>query len=169
MKSSPATGLRPSFELDPGQAQAADGLQRPPPIANAGRVARRPQRGAPQASPVRLHIALSQSGASSRVAWEGELDLAGQPSARSSLEQALAGLPEQLVLDLSGVSFMDCSGLRVVIEGAEHSSLQGTRLTIVPGPPAVQRLFEILDLTAVLPFAARTAAHSDATTHGETS
>lgn len=58
-----------------------------------------------------------------------------------------------MVLDLSRLSFIDSSGLHVTIELQRRAIRQNIRLVIIPGPRAVQRLFEICQLTETLPFA----------------
>jgi len=62
------------------------------------------------------------------------------------------------VLDLSALSFIDSTGIHGVIELHRRSLAQNVRLLIVPGVPTVQRPFELLGLTATLPFLAATTA-----------
>jgi anti-sigma B factor antagonist len=76
----------------------------------------------------------------------GELDIASAPE----LEQALAQIaPEQtklVVVDLRELEFMDSTGLSTIVQAHQRLSEQGCELTLVKGPPQVQRL---LDLTGV--------------------
>ena len=46
-------------------------------------------------------------------------------------------------LDLSGVEFVDSSGLRALIEAHQRFEANGASLTLVRPSPAVVRLFEI--------------------------
>jgi len=86
----------------------------------------------------------------SRVAPRGELDMTTQGELRAALErQAARG---GITLDLSGVSFIDTSGLRLILETAEAARQDGFALAVIPGPPAVQRLFEIAGATDLVPF-----------------
>jgi anti-anti-sigma factor len=57
-----------------------------------------------------------------------------------------------LTLDLSATTFIDSSGLRAVLLGKELTDEQGHGFSIIPGPPKVQRLFELTALLDVLPF-----------------
>ena len=90
-------------------------------------------------------------GARHRLALTGELDLvsAGQ------LEAAVAGLcerqVEEIVLDLSGLAFVDSTGLRAILSCWELAEGR-CRFSLIPGPRAVQRLFEVTGLLARLPF-----------------
>ena len=47
---------------------------------------------------------------------------------------------------------MDSSGVHIVIDAVQQSAEQDTCLMIVPGPPAVHRVFEICDLADRMPF-----------------
>lgn len=77
----------------------------------------------------------------------GELDLAWA----GELERAVSWLRgaghERIVIDLRDVEFMDSTGLRVLIGLQQSAEREGRRLTLVPGPRQVQRIFE---LTATL-------------------
>lgn len=72
---------------------------------------------------------------------KGELDMATADDL-SEVLRAAAGRDEPLVLDLSGVSFIDSSGLRVLLEGAELS--RGSGSLVIARPSAqVRRLLDI--------------------------
>lgn len=84
----------------------------------------------------------------------GELDLATVPRLAEATAQVVGGEVSRLVLDLGGLDFMDSSGLRHVIVEHDRAGREGYELVILPGPPAVQRVFDIARLTPHLPFAA---------------
>jgi anti-anti-sigma factor len=73
----------------------------------------------------------------------GELDIAEAHVLQHELDRLRGGELSQLTIDLSELEFVDSTGLHLLM------SLQGTcareqvALTLVPGPPAVQRLFEV--------------------------
>jgi anti-sigma B factor antagonist len=102
--------------------------------------------------PVGLRIVRGEQNSTLTVRLEGECDLAGRDQVRDAVAAALARRPGNVVLDLSRLSFIDSSGVHVVVEAAKHAASQSTSLSIVPGPPAVQRVFEICRLTEILPF-----------------
>jgi anti-sigma B factor antagonist len=84
------------------------------------------------------------------VAPRGELDVATQAELRAVLErQAASG---NVLLDLSGLRFMDTSGLRLILETAEASRRGEFEFAVVRGIPAVQRLFEVAGVTDLVPF-----------------
>ncbi len=57
------------------------------------------------------------------------------------------------MLDLSGLTFMDSTGARLVLQANARSRADSCRLTLLRGPRAVQRVFELTGLTELLPFA----------------
>jgi anti-anti-sigma factor len=83
----------------------------------------------------------------------GDFDMATTFTVEPKLERAadLEGL-RRLTLDLSGVTFLDSTGLGVVMRLASELQARGTDLEIVPGPPEVQRVFETAGLADALPF-----------------
>ncbi len=99
-----------------------------------------------------LRIVVREPGTTTTIALEGKWDIAERRAPRQALRTALERRPECLVLDLSGLSFMDSTGVHGTIEAARWSSRLNVRLVIVPGPPTVQRIFEICQLTQTLPF-----------------
>lgn len=72
---------------------------------------------------------------------EGELDMATADDL-SQLLRAAAADGGPVLLDLSGISFMDSSGLRVLLEAAELIRGSGS-LVIVHPSAQVRRLLEI--------------------------
>jgi anti-sigma B factor antagonist len=76
----------------------------------------------------------------------GEVDLAGSPRLGEALDSALA--PEApLIVDLSGVEFLDSAGLRALALAEKTAAELGGRLLIVPST-AASRVFEITALSS---------------------
>lgn len=99
-----------------------------------------------------LEIVTREQGTTITIEAAGEWDLGGAPAARQAIAGALMGRPECVVLDLSRLAFMDSSGVHAALELARRSTAQNVRLVIIPGPPAVRRVFEVTGLTERLPF-----------------
>lgn len=73
----------------------------------------------------------------------GEVDAHTAPT----LAAALGELPADVVmLDMAGVSFMDSSGLRVLMEASTRAREGGGDLVVARPSPAVARLVEISGL-----------------------
>jgi anti-sigma B factor antagonist len=86
-----------------------------------------------------------------RVVVSGELDLATASQLDQALSQALADADE-VVLDLSEVSFIDSTGLSAILGGVGTSQLNGGRLTISSAlAPQSRKLFELVGMERALP------------------
>jgi anti-anti-sigma factor len=103
--------------------------------------------------PPPFSVDVERNGAELVVRPRGELDLATVPHVAEATAQAVGGEVDRLVLDLGSLDFMDSSGLRYVIIEHDRAGREGYELVILPGPPAVQRVFDIARLTPHLPFA----------------
>ena len=75
----------------------------------------------------------------------GELDLATAPELERVLER-LASEPSAIVLDLSGVTFADCAGLRPVREALCRGGSLGRHVRLSSPRPAVRRVLELAGL-----------------------
>ena len=60
-----------------------------------------------------------------------------------------------VVFDLSALSFMDSTGLCFFLQCYAEGRQDGFTMAMLPGPPAVQRVFELTDTAERLPFIAR--------------
>ena len=82
------------------------------------------------------------------VALSGELDVAGAGLLEHELDRILADHgPSALVLDLSGLEFMDSTGLRLVVLADQRSRAENRTFAVVRGPVDVHRVFEITRMT----------------------
>jgi anti-anti-sigma factor len=88
------------------------------------------------------------------VAPHGELDMATVGAIEAELMRVRRSGADHVVLDLGGLTFMDSSGLNLVSRWVAESS-DGFRFELEPGPPAVQRVFELAAMTGRLPFRTR--------------
>jgi anti-anti-sigma factor len=99
-----------------------------------------------------LRIVVGEQGTTSTIELEGECDLNGQEPFRNAIRAVLNRRPECLVLDFSRLGFIDSTGVQVAVELTERAAGESFRLVLVPGPRAVQHVFEICGLTSLLPF-----------------
>lgn len=76
------------------------------------------------------------------VVASGEIDLTSSDRLRAELRGHLEGC-RRLVLDLRPVTFVESSGLHCILDIDLESRAVGVAFALIPGPPAVQRLFEI--------------------------
>jgi anti-anti-sigma factor len=76
------------------------------------------------------------------VRLEGDLDIASEQQATAELEQALDGA-DMLVADLRGLSFIDSTGVRVLLSVELQARERGARFGVVRGDGMVARLLEV--------------------------
>lgn len=80
------------------------------------------------------------------ISVRGELDLASVSQVSAVARVVLESKPEQVVFDLSGLEFMDSSGLRVLLEVATQVGS-----VVVPSPSlAVRRVIESAGVDQIL-------------------
>lgn len=79
----------------------------------------------------------------------GELDVVGAPELRQHVMRAVSDGLHHLVLDLSGIDFIDSFGLGVLIGALKRVRLLDGDLQLVVTEPRVRRVFELCDLDRV--------------------
>jgi len=77
----------------------------------------------------------------------GEIDIATAPQFRRELEHHLSHVPSDLRIDLSGVSFMDSSGVHALLVAVRTGHLIGARVALTGTSPQVDRLLAVVGVT----------------------
>src|SRR6266446_5860180 len=80
---------------------------------------------------------------------EGEIDLHVSPEVAASLRTMIAKKPKNLVVDLSRVTYMDSSGLAVLINAMQDIKEYGGTLTLAGISNNVRSIFETARLDQV--------------------
>lgn len=99
-----------------------------------------------------LGMSSERDGEGHIICLTGELDLAGAPAVQRELERVEATDAAAIVIDLSGLTFMDSTGVRLLLTASARSRLDAERLTLLRGPAAVQRVLELTGVERLLPF-----------------
>jgi anti-sigma B factor antagonist len=99
-----------------------------------------------------LHVESDQGLKEGYVAAVGQLDISSAPTLQVAIGKLEAQAPSLLTVDLSGLEFMDSTGLHLLLEAHQRAVEQGRRLVIVRPPAAVHRLFDITGTNRVLEF-----------------
>ena len=107
------------------------------------------QRGGPGG----LYIAVEQPSAGLIVLTPtGELDMSNGEALEEAISDARGKGVPALVLDLTGLTFMDSSGLRILLDTWNESKLAELELTlVVPKEGLVRRVLEISGCDTILP------------------
>ena len=87
------------------------------------------------------------------ICLSGELDLATAGAVDDELIRVESTDASSIVLDLSGVSFIDSTGIRMLFSAAARARTDSGRLTLRRGSAAVQRALQLSALEDQLPFA----------------
>jgi anti-sigma B factor antagonist len=90
-----------------------------------------------------LKIELWSEGDAVCVAPAGEIDLLTVSAVDDQLQRLLESGARNLVLDLRRVSFIDSSGLRLILQWNAYADDQGFAFAVIQGPPPIARVFEL--------------------------
>ena len=96
------------------------------------------------------------------LALQGEIDLHEAPRLRECVRKALERRPGVLFIDLGGVSFIDSSGLAVLVEALQEINGYGGRLALYGIHDTVATTFHIARLDQVFQIYPDQAAARDA-------
>src|SRR5437879_12417002 len=77
---------------------------------------------------------------------EGEIDLHVSPEVAESLRTMVAKKPRMVVVDLAKVTYLDSSGLAVLVEGMQNVQEYGGKFAFANVQESVQHIFEIARL-----------------------
>ncbi len=94
-------------------------------------------------------IAIGVSKRPNVLSLEGEIDLHVSPRVSISLRQMIEKKPKRLVVNLSGVTYLDSSGLAVLIEAMQNVEKYGGKFALAGMQETVRSIFEIARLDQV--------------------
>jgi len=83
------------------------------------------------------------------IPLEGEIDLHVSPRIASTVNAAVREKPGKLVIDLTKVSYIDSSGLAVLIEAMQNVERNGGKFALAGLQDNVRPIFEIARLDQV--------------------
>ncbi len=84
------------------------------------------------------------------VELRGEVDLVGFQQATPVLDPVTAGSAETVVIDLTHATFLDCSGLALLMRARRRLTSRGAELRVVCRDPMALRVMGITGLRVVL-------------------
>jgi anti-sigma B factor antagonist len=97
-----------------------------------------------------LAVERSSADGSELLVVEGEVDASTSSRLIATLNEAVMDAVQSLIVDLSGVYFMDSTGLGLLLGAYRRMKRRGRGFAIVcPGGP-VRRIFEVTDLVDTL-------------------
>ena len=96
-----------------------------------------------------LSLTTRQDGGTTVVEIAGEIDVYTAPQLRSQLLDASAAGNADLVLDMTGVTFLDSTGLGILVGARRRAVEAGGDLRLVVAHSAVLKIFRITGLDRV--------------------
>ena len=82
----------------------------------------------------------------------GDLDMSTAGKLDDAVRAAEATDAKRIVIDLSEVTFMDSTGLKLLLEAGARARANSNRLRLIRGSRRVQRVFELTKTEEILPF-----------------
>lgn len=99
-----------------------------------------------------MRTRFDQSGDRLRVSLSGELDHHYSLQVRREMDAAIdENRPRMVELDLSGLSFMDSSGIGVVLGRYKKLKAMGGQMCVVNVPAKVDKIFQMSGLYTLIP------------------
>ena len=96
-----------------------------------------------------LHVCPRDRGA---VVWaSGDVDTNVAETFQDMMLQVMRSQGPSLLLDLSGVSFMDCAALRALLLTQRRAGMRGGSVSLIAESPAVRRIIDLLGVRDVFP------------------
>jgi anti-sigma B factor antagonist len=81
----------------------------------------------------------------------GELDIATAPALERQLQNAWASDPPALVLDLQGITFIDSTGVKLILEAHQRAIAEEKPFGLRRVPRQAKRVFDLAGLTGRVP------------------
>jgi anti-sigma B factor antagonist len=101
----------------------------------------------------------SRSNGQAYVRVRGEIDLYTAPQLWETIDAAIAGAPHELVIDLSDVSFLDSTGLSVLVRAHKRLRPVDGAVIVRGAADQVYMALEVTKLTTLLTVESSTPAH----------
>ena len=98
-----------------------------------------------------LTISVTSGPAHTLVSLAGECDLHTGRQLRDALTSEVSRGARRLILDLSGLAFMDSTGMQVLLGARTVLSVRGGTLVLVSPQPVVARILELTGADQLIP------------------
>ncbi len=96
-----------------------------------------------------LTIEMEQSSDGSLIRVEGEVDLYSSPELRKAILKTTSSAKGGVAIDLSGVTYIDSSGVATLVEGLRSAGKNDTGFVLVSPSSAVMQVLELARLDSV--------------------
>jgi anti-sigma B factor antagonist len=97
-----------------------------------------------------FRVETHRTGRATTLTVLGELDLVSSPALQEEIERAIGSDTTVIVLDLRRLSFMDSTGLHVLVKAQQRAHEAGRRFVLTKGGEQVQRLLDLTGITELM-------------------
>ena len=98
-----------------------------------------------------MGIIVTGQGGAVTITLSGEIDHHGARAIMNELEDAVANrVPRELTLDLSGISFMDSSGIAVLLRTHRHMRQLGGTMRVTAIPAQSRRVLDAAGMGRII-------------------
>lgn len=98
---------------------------------------------------MQLNLAVENHGDHAMIQVGGEIDMATSRQLQTVLVDLVDRGFHQLIVDLEQVSFLDCTGIGMLVDARRRVREHGGSLTLVRPTPSVQRVLALTGMTTV--------------------
>ena len=107
--------------------------------------------GSSGTTPLTIDV-IDEGPSQARVRLGGQLDLTNVQKFDAEVHEQEARRLKQLVVDLSGLRFVDSAGIASLLRLTERAGETSSELRFTHGPDCLERVLQISGLTEILPF-----------------
>lgn len=100
-----------------------------------------------------MKLQLTSQGDAQVLSLSGELDYHSSPELREKLTELTSKQAPKILVDLSGVDYMDSSGIATFVEAFQKTKRYQGRLILAALTPTVRGVFEIAKLDSIFEIA----------------
>lgn len=100
-----------------------------------------------------LSIRTATDSSTRLVTLTGDLDLSNAAELGDALDDAAASDATEVVVDLSGLRFIDSTGLGLLLVANRDLTTDGRRFLLMRGTPIVQRVFAVCGVADTFTYA----------------
>jgi anti-sigma B factor antagonist len=97
-----------------------------------------------------LHVKAEQDRTGTTIILEGEFDLTGTERFWAFFSAALAASPRSIILNARGLTFIDSSGLKALLDARAAATDAGAAFCVSEPSPALRRIAEITGIEDLL-------------------
>jgi anti-anti-sigma factor len=98
-----------------------------------------------------LEIQSGRRGDEQVIALEGELEMANVAAIEAELHRVEAGDCAKIVIDLRGLTFLDSTGIHVLMGAHSRSQCSGRPIALVVDDGPVRRVLDVCGALSILP------------------